>query len=270
MEEPGGGGRLRDMANSAAHFGAILMIVLLALVLACMAGMVIMARWLRRRDRLEEIPDFMFNSPEPAEFPNAEFLPRETPSCWLAVRCRDSSRVQRVFGIQDARPCSWEEGVANAKDHPLFISPVIAGWVLVFGSRLPDPAEDVDECFKVLAELSRCFGQVQYFKADAILHHHAWMRLDGGRVQRAYAWAGETVWNQGRMTFAEKHLSMCCHEYGEASRRDIFDPSDHALTNVEKVPALASRWSLDPSGIDRRLIGSARGVAGDGTFAGLR
>jgi len=33
--------------------------------------------------------------------------------------------------------------------------------------------------------------------------------------------------------------------------------------NVEKVPLLAARWSLDPAAIDERLLAHARGVAGE-------
>jgi hypothetical protein len=45
--------------------------------------------------------------------------------------------------------------------------------------------------------LSRKLGHVQFFYADRLLHHHAWARMDEGCVTRAYAWTGETVWNQG-------------------------------------------------------------------------
>ena len=73
---------------------------------------------------------------------------------------------------------------------------------------MPDPAVDVDACFRFVVDLSRKLGQVQFFSASRILHHHAWVRVEGGRVVRAYAWAGETLWSQGLRTPAEKELGM--------------------------------------------------------------
>ena len=54
------------------------------------------------------------------------------------------------------------------------------GWIIVTGSGLPNPSCDVDECFRFLTELSRKLGQVQFFQADRILHHHAWARVENG------------------------------------------------------------------------------------------
>ena len=34
-------------------------------------------------------------------------------------------------------------------------------------------------------------------------------------------------------------------------------------TNVDKVPLLAARWSLDPACIDERLLDQERGIAGE-------
>ncbi len=41
--------------------------------------------------------------------------------------------------------------------------------------------------------------------------------MDDGCVTRAYAWAGETIWNQGAKTLAENGLGMKCSGYGEES-----------------------------------------------------
>ena len=45
----------------------------------------------------------------------------------------------------------------------LFIAPRINGWILVFGSDLPDPSDDVDQCFHFVTGLSRKLGHVQLF-----------------------------------------------------------------------------------------------------------
>jgi len=137
--------------------------------------------------------------------------------------------------------------------HGLFIGPPVNGWIIVTGSGLPNPGSDADECFRFLTELSRKLGHVQFFQAERVLHHHAWARVENGAVKRAYAWAGETVWNQGSKTADEEELSMKCFGYGEHPSAASWAAAEWTATNVAKVPLLAARWSLDPARIDGSL-----------------
>lgn len=196
-------------------------------------------------------------------FPN--FLPshvvlQHRPASWIAVRSRSTQAVQAALGLSNPKPCTWLEGLA--RDQKLFISPPIQGWVLVAGSRVPDAGDDVDTTFRFLLELSRKLGHVQYFSANRILGHHAWARAEAGRVVRAYAWAGKTLWNQGVKTRAELELGLKCFQYLETPDR-AFGQSDVLATNTEKVPLLAARWSLDPAAVDERALEQARGIAGE-------
>jgi len=150
-----------------------------------------------------------------------------------------------------------------AMEQKLFIGPPVNGWVLIVGSGLPDPGDDVDACFRFLLDLSRKLGQVQFFSANRILGHHAWARVEAGRVVRAYAWAGRTVWNQGIKTRAELELGLKCFHYFESPDRSLFGQSDVTFTNAEKVPLLAARWSFDPAAVDERVFERACGVAGE-------
>ena len=187
------------------------------------------------------------------------------PSYWLAIRSRNTSAVQAALRLNDPRPCSWAEGIFSA--HKLFIAPPINGWTLVFGAGLPNPVDDVDGCYRFLRELSRNLGHVQFFQADELLQHHAWVQVESGRVLRGYAWAGTTVWNQGVKTSAEIALGMNCFGYGDSPGSDDWAVADHIVANVEKVSQLAHRWSLDPAEIDLRMGAHQRGIAG--TAAGL-
>ena len=137
--------------------------------------------------------------------------------------------------------------------HGLFIGPPVNGWIIVTGSGLPNPDSDADECFRFLTELSRKLGHVQFFQAERVLHHHAWVRVENGVVKRAYAWAGETVWNQGGKTAEETELSMKCFGYGEHPNAASWAAAEWTAANVTKVPLLAARWSLDPARIDGSL-----------------
>jgi hypothetical protein len=239
----------------------IAMLALLGLVLA---GGVIMAvvvrRLLRsekcRRPQLARLSEVPTDSSEPLFHP----LPSRRPSSWLAIRSRDTVAVQSALGLRNATPCSWTEGLVAARK--LFIAPPVNGWTLVFGSSLPDPGDDVDAVFRFLRELSRKLGHVQFFQAEPLLQHHAWVLAESGRIVRAYAWAGATVWNQGVKTTAETTLGVKCFGYGEITTTDEWTVADFIVSNVEKVPQIARRWSLDPAEIDLRTVANVQGVAG--------
>ena len=75
--------------------------------------------------------------------------------------------------------------------------------------------------------------------------------MDEGCVTRAYAWAGETIWNQGATTLAESGLGLKCFGYGEDADTGCWTTKENAAANVEKIPQLAARWSLDPEMLHR-------------------
>jgi hypothetical protein len=167
--------------------------------------------------------------------------------------------VQAALNLYRPTFCSWEEGLAEAREDKLFISPPISGWVLVVGSGLPEPAEDPDRCYRFLAALSRKLGHVQFYSASRVVNHHCWAMLERGRVYRAYAWAGETLWNQGPTTAAEKELNLLCFAY--ATEQNAFAIRESLAANCEKIHQLAARWSLDPGAISPEMW-HGRGIVG--------
>jgi hypothetical protein len=193
--------------------------------------------------------------------PAHAFLKR--PQCWLAVRSRNVTAVQTALALHDPKPCSWVDGLAGETHQRLFVSPPVQGWILVMGSALPDPTVDVDECYRLLVELSRKLGHVQYFHANSVLNQHAWAQAESGRIRRAYAWAGTTLWNEGAVTDAEIQLRMKCYAYAEPPIPAQFGYPEPHLANPEKVHSLAARWSVDPGEIDERFIEQGWGVAGE-------
>lgn len=152
------------------------------------------------------------------------------PTTWLAVRSLEVETIRKTLPGKNE----------------FFISPRVNGWVIVTGPGLPDPGDDVDACFLFLTAVSRQLGHVQFFHLEKFSAHHAWVRMDEGCVTRAYAWAGETIWNQGAATLAEKGLGMKCSGYGEDADTGFWTTKENAVTNVEKIPRLAARWSLNP------------------------
>jgi hypothetical protein len=171
--------------------------------------------------------------------------------------------VQAALRLHKPTPCSWDEGLSAAHESKLFISPPINGWILVLGSRLPDASDDVDLCFRFLLALSRKVGQVQYFSANRVVNHHAWVHMQNGRVVRGYAWAGKTIWNQGSKTAAELELGLRCFDYAHAPEPTGYAQRDPLGQNTERVSLLARRWSIDPAAIDVRRLRETPGIAGE-------
>jgi hypothetical protein len=203
--------------------------------------------------------------PEPAWRANerAGWLPVfDAPFRWLAIRGGNAHLIQSVLGLRNPRPCSWEEGLHRALDHKLFISPPVNGWILVMGSDLPDPGEDVDECFHFLTRLSRQLGEVQFFSMNRLFSHHAWVSLQQGKVLRGYAWNGQTVWNQGIPTEAEIALRLRTFDYFESPEKSFFAHADPVGATTEKITSLAARWSVDPTTVDFRSLRDNRGISG--------
>lgn len=244
------------MANVGSLIPALLLVLFMGAVLGGTAITLLVLSW--KRKQLEAERQFSNSFKDISITLPPALLKR--PTQWLAVRSRNVHAVQVALGLNNVQPCTWLEGLAG--DEKLFIAPPVKGWVLIIGSGLPDPADDADVCFRFLTGLSQKLGHVQYFQANRALGHHAWVRVESGRVMRGYAWAGKTLWNQGIATRPEAELGLRCFQYFE-SPDEIFEQSDLIAANVEKVSSLAGRWSLDPGAVDEHLFEHAYGIAGE-------
>jgi hypothetical protein len=232
---------------------AVLLIAMVTAIVVCVGVLrLIIRRELRRRAG----PRPLFDA---ASFSAAVF---EAPSRWLAVRSQNPQAIQAALVVQHPRACSWSDALATPFEPRLFISPPVNGWIVIMGCDLPDPADDVDECYKFLADLSRKLGEVQLFSRNRAVSHHGWARLSDGKVMRAYAWAGETLWNQGALTDAERELKMRCLTYTESS--DVLGLAERELLalNTDRVVRLAASWSIDPTAVQGADLES-KGIAGD-------
>jgi len=234
-----------------------MLLLLLGFVLGAGTTMVLWMIVWRHRVHIRQSP-----TQRAVEFTPLQIAYAPRPSRWLAIRSHHPQSIRAALGLDQFTPCPWVEGLTGG--HGFFIGAPVNGWIIVTGSGLPDPGNDADECFRFLTDLSRKVGHVQFFLAERVLQHHAWARVENGVVKRAYAWAGETVWNQGAKTAAETDLSVKCFGYGDHPVADSWAATEWMAGNVAKVPLLAARWSLDPARIDvRHLRKHADGIAGD-------
>lgn len=229
---------------------------LIAMVAAVICTIGIM-RWVVRRELRKRSPE-----QDPFAETHLSASVFEAPGRWLAIRGRHPHEVEVALGMQHARVCSWGDAIAAPFEPRLFISPPLNGWIVVMGCDLPDPADDVDECFKFLTALSHRLGEVHFFTRHRAVSHHGWARLDQGKVQRAYAWAGETLWNQGPMTKAERDLQMRCLGYTQSPEGLGLAARELLSANTDKVVRLAAAWSIDPTSVEGPTL-EAKGIAGD-------
>src|SRR5438309_7798622 len=88
--------------------------------------------------------------PDEAQPLHLSLPPFDNPARWLAIRSSSPAAAQSALGLHNAKPSSWGEGLSKLTEHALFISPPIEGWLLVMGPGLPDPSEDIDECYRFI------------------------------------------------------------------------------------------------------------------------
>jgi hypothetical protein len=232
---------------------AVLLIAMVTAIIVC-AGVL---RFVVRRELSKRVDSL---ARKPATSLSASLF--EGPSRWLAVRSQNPLVIQSALGVQHARACSWSDALATPFEPRLFISPPVNGWIVVMGCDLPDPSDDVDECYKFLAGLSQRLGEVQFFTRNRAIAHHGWVRMDLGKVLRAYVWAGETIWSQGTTTEAERELKMRCLPYAESAEVLGYAGREALSLNTERVVRLAAAWSLDPTSVEGADLES-KGIAGD-------
>lgn len=182
------------------------------------------------------------------------------PAGWLTIRSQNSSAILKALHLHSPTPCSWAEGLAGMSENNLFVSAPIGGWTLVLGPALPDPSADIDKCYHLLTKLSMKLGHVEFFWRNPALNGHAWAQVECGQIIRAYAWAGETLWNQGERTAAEHELQMRSRPYGQEAARPPWSSIGFERANMEKVPLLAQRWSLDPGTVPDQFPAAGHGV----------
>lgn len=241
----------------------MLMLVILAITTAAIIGtfFVSLGRvWKGRRQRNKIL--FSSETGDSSQDLAMPFL-FDRPTKWLAIRCSNILKVQTALGLHNPTPCSWREGFSKLHEGKLFISPPVKGWVIVVGQNLPEPSDDIDKLYHFLMKLGADLGSIQYFNSSRVLNHHAWIRIENNRVYRAYAWAGETLWNQGDCTAAENELELKTYEYGETPIPFPFSARDSHVANTDKVLQLAARWSVDPLAVNSQTLKASLGITGD-------
>ena len=265
---------MNELVHAGESPGDILPLVLLLLITTMISGIVCMFSvlyYLRNRRSAgfaeSDRSSSSYYSPSDKLVPGFVF---DRPRCWLAIRSRNMGFVQEALGLENANACSWMEGLSEAaSDNRFFVSPPIRGWILVFGSHLPRPSDDIDHCFCFLTTLSQALGEVQFFCGDSVTDEHGWARLVNGKVVRGYAWFRETLWNQGCFSDAERKAGVKTYDYGDAPDPLGARGQEHFWGNTERLYPLAGHWSVDPSQVSQADLLTS-GLGGSGNVSSIQ
>ena len=229
-----------DMASSHSLVVAPLLFILGAVILIGAGFVYLSNSHIRRSRRAARGVDPL----APLTGARRRVSPFPTPSRWLTVKSMNTDYLRDILGVGDS-PTSWSDALSRCREKRLFVSPPVDGWSLIVGSGIPDPVVDIDATFRFLVNLSKATGEVQFYHLDRTLNFHGWALLREGRVVRAYEWASETLWNEGRTTLDERLLGMKCRGYADNAEPIRYGEISPELQNTERVPLLARRWSLD-------------------------
>jgi hypothetical protein len=185
---------------------------------------------------------------------------------WIAVRSRGVESLTSKQGLKR----SIFRQIPYLKDAPIRVSMPWRGWALLSSPALPDFTDDVDAVYHLTSTLAEVFQEVQFYSFNRLFNHHGWVWAKNASIQRAYAWAGETLWNQGPVTEEELQLRMNLLDYGETPPISFTEPSlnfeaieagDYFLDspmshkeNSEKILLLAQLWSVDPRMVEETIL----------------
>lgn len=259
----GVGGTVAPVPGPGEDMVACLLLLLLAAVIVlgavCFLLVIHFVGQRRRETPVESLADAPAENPDLWQTGGMLLVPAR----WMAVRATTVREVRNALELSNATPCRIEDGLAGNHQQALFLAPPINGWVLITGPGVPDPADDVDEVYHLLRALSIKLGAAQFFSFNRALGHHAWAWARGGGIVRAFAWAGQTLWNEGEITPGEAAFRMRCPGYAEPAPESL-RAHEAVLANLDKVHLLAARWSVDPVSVHQQQP-NAIGVAGEFT-----
>ncbi len=192
---------------------------------------------------------------------------------WLAIKADDPQDVIKALALRHVRRSNWKAGIDAAYAGEVFIAPPLDGWILAVSGTFPWPGGPRfgDPCTPFLRQLAHAFPEVQFFATHRIVETHAWARLVNGMIIRQYAYSGESgeiLWDVGIPTAEEDLLLQKQEEwirsFGEAEHVDdiVTDDSVYLMPSESDVMRIAAAWSIDPSQLSERNLGTSIGHVG--------
>lgn len=162
---------------------------------------------------------------------------------WVAIRSDDELAIVDAIGLLEARWLPWDSAVEKAyRGEVVGVTPVMDGWVLVFGREIFGWQSDDD--YGPVNELAKRFEEVQYFATHRVSEGHIWARWLNGQRVRLMEHIDE-MREEGQRTAVEGDILV-----------PKYPDEDPEWISVEEsdVMMVAGKWSINPDLLEEREL----------------
>ncbi|MFM9371576.1 hypothetical protein [Streptomyces sp. Da 82-17] len=189
----------------------------------------------------------------PVARPDAPF-PLDPRGWWFAVPGAAYEGIFTALGLHERVPVTLDEG-ADVEDRswrggalPVFVTPELDGWRLVFGNLDSAIGDDWDDWMATVRRLSAHCGEAQMFYEDEAGGSDLWVVAEHGRIRRRYALDSDPEWVGRPLPWEQLTEGGGEFDSGDADDDDADDevpgpPGEAGVTEA------CARLSLDPSAI---------------------
>jgi hypothetical protein len=167
---------------------------------------------------------------------------------WFAIKTVDMEKVVKEFSLQKIQKSNWWEGIEKAYEKSVFISPSVEGWTFAVGYGLSEVTSDIEILRNKIIELSKTFGEAQYFESHRGANVYGWVKGIDGKIIRAYIQRDETKLVEGEPTPVEQPYNLINTLTDDTSQPDYWD--NVVLPDEEFVLKVAESWSIDPMSLE--------------------
>ena len=173
---------------------------------------------------------------------------------WFAVKNASKQEIINLLELSALGQSNWANGVNQAYDNRIFVTPEIEGWTLVCGNGLLHKLDKENEDVELLNKLSSKFGEAQYFYTHRVTEYHIWAKSINGKLERYYSYIGEQSENlkiEGNPTEVEKGKKLV-NTFSEDAKKDTYFEDETLVTpDEELVMEIAEDWSINPTEIEK-------------------
>jgi hypothetical protein len=192
-------------------------------------------------------------------------------NAWWALSTVATEAVVAAIRLQNPERCNWANGVKEAYEDSIFVTPPVQGWTLVVGGGLWWMDRNARQhVLEPLLQLSKHFGTALAFATHRVVEYHVWAKAVAGSLVRGFGYVGEsgvTFWNEGPMTPEEEQLGFASfgadHSTSEpelhAKRTNRHSPNEMCVMDI------ARKWSVSPYDLEElKPVTRELGVLGGG------
>lgn len=166
-------------------------------------------------------------------------------SVWIVVKSTEIKYVLHNLKVKCIEKCSWEKALLG--DDNIFVAGPINGWVLLVGWDMltPDYNNGMKNVNAYLDELSKVFGESQYFVCQRTTGTAMWSKSINGKIERTYAIGDNFFYQEGHITALESNMCLIPVNPFLPENEGLID--QYVFPEITQVLRIAEDWSFNPS-----------------------